>query len=181
MFLKLQAYFDTRLVRRRSLIVFDEVQHCPRVRQLVKYLVADGRYDYIEIGFHVDFASKKAKILLPSEEESFVLYPMDFEVFLAVQDATALAQTIRECYTAGKPLAAARHAKAMNFFGSTYWWAVCRKSSVPSWKLGTSMPLKQCKTICSRAMTGNYRPCQISCKRKCAPSCLRFQCSYPSL
>ena len=42
-FAKLSAFYGTRLHKRESLIVFDEVQQFPRARQLLKYLVADGR------------------------------------------------------------------------------------------------------------------------------------------
>ena len=51
-------YFSTRLkllkgvslYERESVIVFDEVQQFPVARQAIKYLVEDGRYDYIETG-----------------------------------------------------------------------------------------------------------------------------------
>ena len=49
-FLRLQAIFHKSLKRRNSVIIFDEVQRCPNARQAIKYLVADGRYDYIETG-----------------------------------------------------------------------------------------------------------------------------------
>lgn len=49
-FAKLAAFYSTILYKRESLIIFDEVQQYPRARQLIKYLVADGRFDYIETG-----------------------------------------------------------------------------------------------------------------------------------
>lgn len=49
-FAKLSAFYATILYKRQSMIIFDEVQQFPRARQLIKYLVADGRYDYIETG-----------------------------------------------------------------------------------------------------------------------------------
>lgn len=45
-FLKLQTYTGVKLMERESVIVFDEVQLFPKARQAIKYLVADGRYDY---------------------------------------------------------------------------------------------------------------------------------------
>ena len=49
-FLYLQTHYHVTLTERQSLIIFDEVQKCPQARQAIKYLVADGRYDYIETG-----------------------------------------------------------------------------------------------------------------------------------
>ena len=51
LFIFLQATFHVNLYERNSVIIFDEVQNCPKARQAIKYLVADGRYDYIETGF----------------------------------------------------------------------------------------------------------------------------------
>lgn len=49
-FLRLQTATGIKLYNRESVIIFDEIQLAPRVRQAIKYLVADGRYDYIETG-----------------------------------------------------------------------------------------------------------------------------------
>ena len=49
-FLSLQQHYQVVLKPRKSLIVFDEVQQCPLARQAIKYLVQDGRYDYVETG-----------------------------------------------------------------------------------------------------------------------------------
>lgn len=55
--LNLEAYFHVQLLPRtatdaeaRTLIIFDEVQFCPRACEAIKYLVADRRFDYIETG-----------------------------------------------------------------------------------------------------------------------------------
>ena len=50
MFLQLQTIYNVMLEDRKSVIIFDEVQKCPAARQAIKYLVQDGRYDYIETG-----------------------------------------------------------------------------------------------------------------------------------
>ena len=44
-FMQLQYHYKVKLFERQSLIVFDEVQMCPKARQAIKHLVADGRYD----------------------------------------------------------------------------------------------------------------------------------------
>ena len=81
-FAKLSAFYSTILYRRESLIVFDEVQQFPRARQLIKYLVADGRYDYLETGSLIRLKKNVQDIIIPSEEEHFEMFPMDFEEFL---------------------------------------------------------------------------------------------------
>ena len=81
LFLQLQAIYNVVLKERRSVIVFDEVQNCPLARQAIKYLVKDGRYDYIETGSLISVKKSTKDITLPSEEERVTLYPMDYEEF----------------------------------------------------------------------------------------------------
>jgi hypothetical protein len=64
------------------MIIFDEVQQCPRARAALKFLVADGRYDYIETGSLLSINENVEGIVIPSEEESIDLFPMDFEEYL---------------------------------------------------------------------------------------------------
>ena len=78
----LQLHYNKRLTSRHSLIIFDEVQDCPRAREAIKFLVADGRYDYIETGSLISVKSKVKGINIPSEEDTLDMYPMDFEEFL---------------------------------------------------------------------------------------------------
>lgn len=81
-FLMLQTYSGKSLIERKSVIIFDEVQFCPKARQAIKHLVADGRYDYIETGSLISIKKNVKDILIPSEEEQIDMYPMDFEEFL---------------------------------------------------------------------------------------------------
>ena len=80
-FLYLQAAYKVSLEPRHSVIVFDEVQNCPRARQAIKYLVEDGRYDYIETGSLISIKKNTQNITIPSEEERLSMHPMDFEEF----------------------------------------------------------------------------------------------------
>ena len=68
-FIKLSAFYSVQLYKRESLIVFDEVQLCPKARQLVKYLIADGRYDFIETGSLISLKQNINDIVIPSKEE----------------------------------------------------------------------------------------------------------------
>ena len=100
----LQNVVGTQLYERESLIVFDEVQAYPKARQAIKHLVADGRYDYIETGSLLGIMENTRGILLPSEERTVKMYPMDFEEFLwAMGDEMAM-PFIRMCFADKKPM-----------------------------------------------------------------------------
>ncbi len=80
-FLKLQQSYGVTLYPRKSVIIFDEVQKCPLARQAIKYLVQDGRYDYIETGSLISIRKNTKNITIPSEEDSITMFPMDYEEF----------------------------------------------------------------------------------------------------
>lgn len=81
LFIFLQAAYHVNLYERNSVIIFDEVQNCPMARQAIKYLVADGRYDYIETGSLISIRKNTESITIPSEEERVQMNPMDLEEF----------------------------------------------------------------------------------------------------
>ena len=81
-FLRLQWLTNVTLVQRKSVIVFDEVQLCPKARQAIKHLVKDGRYDYIETGSLISIKKNIQNIIIPSEERRITMHPLDFEEFL---------------------------------------------------------------------------------------------------
>ena len=81
LFMVLSLEFDTPLYQRESVIIFDEVQKFPRAREAIKHLVKDGRYDYIETGSLISIKENVKDILIPSEEQSIKMFPMDFEEF----------------------------------------------------------------------------------------------------
>lgn len=115
-FLKLTTFFNTKLYDRQSLIILDEVQLFPRARSAIKYLVADGRYDYIETGSLISIKENVKDILIPSEEDHINLYPMDFEEFLWAADNETMMELIQNCFENKKPLGQALHRKAMDLF-----------------------------------------------------------------
>lgn len=81
-FLRLQAATGKQLKPHRSIIIFDEVQLFPKARQAIKYLVADGRFHYMETGSLISIKKNVKDILIPSEEIKIDIYPMDYEEFL---------------------------------------------------------------------------------------------------
>lgn len=115
-FAKLVLFYGTPLTNRKSLIVFDEVQQFPRARQLIKYLVADGRYDYLETGSLIRLKKNVQNIIIPSEEDLIEMFPMDFEEFLWAMGDEVTIPFLRQAFEAKKPLGDAVHRKIMNSF-----------------------------------------------------------------
>lgn len=115
-FLKLSAEYNTKLYPRESLIILDEVQLFPRARSVLKYLVEDGRYDYIETGSLISIKKNVQNILLPSEEEQMNMYPMDFEEFLWATGNETLMPVIESCFEKKQPMGQSLHRKAMDLF-----------------------------------------------------------------
>ena len=115
-FLQLQQLTGVRLYAQESVIIFDEVQLMPKARQAIKYLVADGRYKYIETGSLLSLKKNTKDILIPSEEHKISMYPMDFEEFLwAIGDAIT-ADTIRLLLKNKKSAGNAMHRELMRIF-----------------------------------------------------------------
>lgn len=115
-FLFLSNYYQVKLYPRETLIVFDEVQEFPRARGAIKYLVADGRYDYIETGSLMSIKKNVQDALIPSEEHHVKLYPMDLEEFLWALGDDMLMPFIKERFEKKQPLGPALHRKAMDLF-----------------------------------------------------------------
>lgn len=115
-FNKLSVFYNVKLYERDSLIIFDEVQMYPKARQLVKHLIEDGRYDYLETGSLITLRQNIEDIVIPSEEEHFVIHPMDFEEYLWAIGDEVTADFIRDCYHKKSPLGDAVHRKIMNQF-----------------------------------------------------------------
>ncbi len=116
LFMYLSSYYNTKLYNRESIIIFDEVQMFPKARAAIKYLVADGRYDYIETGSLMSIRKNVKDITIPSEERHIRMYPMDFEEFLWAMDNEMLMPVIRDCFEKKKPMGQMLHRKAMDYF-----------------------------------------------------------------
>ena len=114
-FLQLQALYNVVLKERKSVIIFDEVQKCPLARQAIKYLVKDGRYDYIETGSLISIKKNTKNITIPSEEERVTLYPMDYEEFRWALDDEATIPLLRTFYEKRLPLEKAHRDKMRDF------------------------------------------------------------------
>lgn len=115
-FMYLSATYRTPLYPRQSLIIFDEVQLFPPARQFIKQLVLDGRFDYIETGSLISIKENVSSILIPSEEESLRMCPMDFEEFLWALGEEQLASLIRVCFNEKSPLPEDLHRRSMRLW-----------------------------------------------------------------
>jgi predicted AAA+ superfamily ATPase len=115
-FMMLQVHFGVQLVPGKSLIIFDEVQMFPQARAAVKYLVADGRYDYLETGSLISIKENVKDIVIPSEERHIRMYPLDFEEFGAALGEEMLLGYIRNCFEKRQPLERSLHNRAMLLF-----------------------------------------------------------------
>lgn len=113
--MNLQIHYGVRLTPRKSVIIFDEVQLCPRARSAIKYLVADRRFDYIETGSLISIKKNVKDILIPSEEQALPMYPMDFEEFLWALGDELMMPFITQCFQKRKPLGGL-HRKALDYF-----------------------------------------------------------------
>lgn len=115
-FIKLSAFYQVKLYKRKSIIIFDEVQLLPKARQLIKYLVKDGRYDYIETGSLLSIKMNVEDIIIPSEERHLELHPMDFEEFLWALGDDITIPSLKTFFDSRKPLGNALHRKILNLY-----------------------------------------------------------------
>ncbi len=114
-FLQLQLEYHVQLHERESLLIFDEVQLCPKARQAIKALVKDHRYDYIETGSLISIRKNVQDILIPSEEQRVYMFPMDFEEFLWAQGDETTVPLLSALFASKRPLGDA-HRKLMRSF-----------------------------------------------------------------
>ncbi|MBR2282645.1 MAG: ATP-binding protein [Spirochaetales bacterium] len=115
-FMVLKAEYNVELYKRESLIIFDEVQKYPHAREMVKYFVADGRYDYIETGSLISIKENVKDITIPSEERIIKMYPMDFEEFCWALGNRQILDVIRDYFNRREALPRGLHNTAMLLF-----------------------------------------------------------------
>ena len=115
-FMYISGYYNVKLYERKSIIIFDEVQLFPRARAAIKYLVADGRFDYIETGSLISIKRNIKSIVIPSEERHIKMNPMDFEEFLWALGNDTLMDLIKNCFEKQIPMGQMMHRKAMDYF-----------------------------------------------------------------
>lgn len=115
-FMQLQIRYGITLHQRESVIIFDEVQLQPLARQAIKYLVKDGRYDYIETGSLLTIKKNVQNIVIPSEETRLTLFPLDYEEFRWAMEDDMSCSFIRMNLEKVHPLGDVAHRKLMRDF-----------------------------------------------------------------
>lgn len=115
-FMRLQLEYAVELKERKSVIIFDEVQLAPKARQAIKYLVKDGRYDYIETGSLISIRKNVKDILIPSEEVKLHMFPMDYEEFRWALGDTTTIRLLQGCFHDKTSLGDATNRKLMRDF-----------------------------------------------------------------
>ena len=123
LFTYLSTFYSTKLYPRESIIVFDEIEFCPDARAAIKYLVEDGRFDYLETGSLLGMKKsaqgegvREDDYLVPSEEEKLDMNPLDFEEFLWAMGEESLMDFIRMCFEKQQGVGQAMHRKIMDYF-----------------------------------------------------------------
>ena len=111
----IQLHYKKQLTPRRSLIIFDEVQKCPRAREAIKALVEDGRFDYLETGSLISIKKNVENIVIPSEEDGIDMFPMDFEEFLWAMGNEVMMPYIRERFEKRQAMGEF-HREALHYF-----------------------------------------------------------------
>ena len=111
----IQLHYKKKLAPRKSLIIFDEVQKCPKAREAIKALVEDGRFDYLETGSLISIKKNVENIVIPAEEDGIDMYPMDFEEFLWAMGNEVLMPYIRKQFEKCKPMGDF-HREALHYF-----------------------------------------------------------------
>ncbi len=115
-FMRLQLEYSVELKERKSVIIFDEVQLAPKARQAIKYLVKDGRYDYMETGSLISIRKNVRDILIPSEEVKLRMFPMDYEEFRWALGDTATIRLLQGCFHSRTSMGDATNRKLMRDF-----------------------------------------------------------------
>ncbi|MCR5394893.1 MAG: AAA family ATPase [Bacteroidales bacterium] len=115
-FFRLQLIYHKQLIERQSVVIFDEVQQCPKARQAIKHLVKDHRYDYIETGSLISVRKNSVDIVIPSEETKVDMFPMDYEEFKWAIGDNVTIPLLREAFIRRTPLGDKVHRRMMRDF-----------------------------------------------------------------
>lgn len=105
------------LIPGKTLIFFDEVQECPRARTAIKFLVDDGRFDYIESGSLLGVSYQDVPSLPVGYETELRLFPLTFEEFCgALGNYDGALESARQAFEQRTAVPAPAHQQLMELF-----------------------------------------------------------------
>lgn len=100
-----------------TLIFFDEVQSCPNARTAIKFLVQDGRYDYIESGSLLGINYRDVSSYPVGYETQYEMSSLDFEEFLWAKGVGFdVIEMLKKSYKTKTSLNSAVHMAMMRHF-----------------------------------------------------------------
>lgn len=115
----LTAYTRQPMEPGHTLVLLDEIQACPNARTAIKFLVEDGRFDYIESGSLLGVRHKEVRSYPVGFEEIYRMYPMDFEEFLLANGVqTSTIEHIHDCFVSKTAVSEAIHQTLCKLFFS---------------------------------------------------------------
>jgi len=116
----LEAFTGRTIVADKTLIVFDEIQACPRALTSLKYFRENApEYHIIGAGSTLGVSVKNRASSFPvGNVEMRTLYPLDFEEFLKALGEDLLIAAIQEGFDRNNPLPESLHGKAQDLYRS---------------------------------------------------------------
>lgn len=113
----LTAFTNVVLVPGRTLIFLDEIQECPRARTAMKFLVEDGRFDYVESGSLLGVSYKEVPSYPVGYEQRLRMYPLTLrEFFCAIGQNEQTLELVHERVQNCEPVPAAIHERLLRAF-----------------------------------------------------------------
>lgn len=107
---------QNKIVKEGGLIIFDEIQFCPKAREAIKDFVKDGRFYYIETGSLISIKENTSDIMIPSEERRIEMFPMDFEEFLWAYENNDSFKLFKESINSNKTISQPVHQQYLEKF-----------------------------------------------------------------
>ena len=103
--------------KKKTLIFLDEIQECPRLLTLLKFLKQEDRFTYIASGSLLGVALSKTSSIPMGSIETVHMYPLDFEEFLLANGFNEFAISgLKNRFLNKLSLDGAMHEKVMNLF-----------------------------------------------------------------
>ena len=104
-------------VENKTLVFFDEIQSCPNARTAIKFLVEDGRFDYIESGSLLGINYADVSSYPVGYESQIQMYPLDFEEWLWANNVSEdVISEIGHAYNNHQPIDAFLHEQLMKHY-----------------------------------------------------------------